>query len=120
MRIVDLEWFAFITDFSSGALSLINVLGKTFSEEIFKRVNSKDNFRIYDYKSLKEFIKQSLMYRYWSRSEYEVLVTGLHSKLNEDTLHKIDVWYQLEPNLDRICEYVIREMKLDYSIELNS
>ena len=39
-----------------------------------------------------------------------------YKELNLDDFEKIDVWYQLEPNLDRICEYVIRELKLDFEV----
>ena len=27
---------------------------------------------------------------------------------------KIDIWYQLEPNLDRIVEYIIRELDIKF------
>lgn len=113
MRKVDLKWYAVMHDFNKNELTYTNVLGERFSEEILKRIKSKkDYFRIYDYESLKEQVRQYLMYHYWSKSEYEVLVTGLHSKMDENDIHKIDIWYQLEPNLDRICEYIINEMQL--------
>ena len=113
MRKVDLKWYAVMHDFNKNELTYTNVLGERFSEEILKRIKSKkDYFRIYDYESLKEQVRQYLMYYYWSKSEYEVLVTGLHSKMDEKDIHKIDIWYQLEPNLDRICEYIINEMQL--------
>ena len=41
---------------------------------------------------------------YMSRAEYEILVSGLFDK---DDAEKIDVWYQLEMNIDAIVEYII-------------
>lgn len=45
------------------------------------------------------------MYRYWSKCEHEVIISGLSSRALEDA-EKIDVWKQLEINLDNIVEYV--------------
>ena len=55
-----------------------------------------------------------MMYHYWSRSEYEIAVGGLHSKYPEN-FEKIDAYYQLEMNLDHIVNYIndYLEMNLD-------
>lgn len=49
------------------------------------------------------------MYYYWSKCEAEIAVGGLFIKSIEE-LEKIDIYSQLQPNLDRITEYVIKEM----------
>ena len=54
------------------------------------------------------------MWRYWCKSEWEVVVGGLFAKTDEER-HKIDVWYQLEPNLDIITDYVIGVLNLKVS-----
>ena len=55
-----------------------------------------------------------MMYHYWSRSEYEIAVGGLHSKYPEN-FEKIDAYHQLEMNLDHIVDYIndYLEMNLD-------
>lgn len=45
------------------------------------------------------------MYRYWSKCEHEIIISGLSARALEDA-EKIDVWKQLEINLDNIVEYV--------------
>jgi hypothetical protein len=51
------------------------------------------------------------MYRYWCKCEFEVIIGGLFSK-TIDELDKIDVWYQIEPNLDTIVDYLNYKMDL--------
>ena len=108
----DLEWFAFYQDFNSDKLVFTNVFRSDFVEDILKRVKSKSQFRKIDsYDSLKEAIRAEFVHDYWCKSEYEVIVSNWSGK---DFEQKIDIWYQLEPNLDRITEYVIRELQLDF------
>lgn len=108
-----LEWYAFNHDFNTDNFYQLNVLGEEFSKEIVKRINQKSSYgKIQDYASLREQVRIMLMSKFWSRAEYEYLVTGLFTK-DEDKVFKKDVWFQLEPNLDRICEYIIRELDLE-------
>ena len=111
----NLRWYAFIYDSNNHELRFINVL-LNMEEEIAKKVRKgkKDSWRpVYDYKTFKDFIKTKLMARYWSRSEYETVIGDLfHYSI--DDLEKHDVWWQLEPNLDRICEYIISTMDIKF------
>lgn len=55
--------------------------------------------------TLKEVLRQEFMYHYWCRAEFEMAIGSLHErKFNE--AEKVDIWRQLEPNLDIIAEYV--------------
>lgn len=56
---------------------------------------------------LKEWLIKEFKYYYWSRAEHEVIVSDLFNK----TSKKIDVWYQLELNIDIITDYVWEKMK---------
>ena len=109
-----LEWYAFRYDWNSHNLVQFNVLGERFAEDILKRIKRD---KISNYEDLKEGIRRELMYHYWSKAEYEVLVTDLFPKDYEDFCKssiKIDVWYQLEYNLDRIVEYIMKELQIEY------
>jgi len=106
-----LEWYAFREDFNSNKLERVNVLGEWFVNDLFKRIKRD---KIDNYEKLKEGIKSILMYYYWSKAEHEVLVTSLHHRPDKDEVFKIDIWYQLEPNLDRITEYVIKELDIEF------
>lgn len=73
------------------------------------RKKARKNKEFKDYASLKEWLRKEFMYYYWSKCEAEIAVGGLFIKSIEE-LEKIDIYSQLQPNLDRITEYVIKEM----------
>ena len=100
-----LEWYALRYDFNSNELVNINVLGKAFIDDINKRIKQD---KISSYMEFKKAVISYLRWRYWGKSEYEMFVSDLWDKKQE----KIDIYRQLEPNIDRICEYVIKELKL--------
>ena len=100
-----LEWYAIREDFNKRKIVNYNVLSGWENEIKKARKNKKFN----DYASLKEWLKREFMYYYWSKAEHEICVGGLFVKSTEE-LEKIDIYRQLEPNLDRITEYVIKEI----------
>lgn len=100
-----LEWYAFMEDFNSNELVYTNVLWSLDTARIKK-------MKTYD--DIKHSIESHLKYRFWSRAEYEVVVRSLIHRPDRDREFKIDVWYQLKPNLDRITEYVIRELNIKF------
>ena len=112
---VKLEWYAFLYDWNKHKLVFINVL-EGMEQEIAKKVKKgkKDNwYPVYDYNSFKTWIKLPLMHDYWSKIEVECLIGDVCNN-PEPTLEKHDIWWQLEPNLDRICEYIIKEMRIEW------
>ena len=50
------------------------------------------------------------MYHYWSKTECEIVIGGLHCKYLDEFEKKIDMYRQIEMNLDKIVKYVIDEM----------
>lgn len=107
MRTVKLEWYALRWDFNEG-LKPYNVFRTDTVEDIRKlRKNGKIQTRA----DLKEWLKRELMYHYWSKAEHEMIVGPfIYSDVKD--FHKVDVWQQLEPNLDRITDYVVGTMGL--------
>ena len=101
-----LEWYAFIIDFNSNKIKYINVLSESIVEQVKKKLKKCDNLT---FNKVKEELTKTLMSVYWSRVEYEVIVKNLF----KDEGTKIDVWFQLEPNIDRITEYFIANTKLN-------
>lgn len=104
-----LEYMAIMHDWNSHSLKYVNVLGDRLKDDIIKSIKSGD---IHDKDSLKKRVIVLLRYYYMSKAEYEVMVGDLFCKPNE--MFKIDVWYQLEPNIDHIINHIIKEMDLDY------
>ena len=97
-----LEWYALYWNWNEDCLVKINVIREELINEVKKLIKHTD-----DYDIIKTLIKNNLMYHYWSKCEFEIVVRDF-AELKPDTREqKIDVWYQLEPNLDRIVEYII-------------
>lgn len=112
---IKLQWYGFRYDINKRKLVFTNVLAY-MEEKIVEKVKKgkKDNWKpVYDYNTFKDYIKSELMYHYWSKSEHECLIGDLCSN-PEPTLEKHDIWWQLEPNLDRIVEYIIRELDIKF------
>lgn len=113
---VKLEWYAFRYDWNSHKLVFTNVLcnmEKEIAEKLKK--GAKDNWRpVTDYTSFREWLKSDFMYHYWSKSEHEVIIADLFDNKDDSKWEKHDIWWQLEPNLDRICEYIINKMEIQF------
>ena len=112
---VNLKYMAFRYDWNNHKLVFTNVLAG-MEEEIAKKVRKgkKDNWRpVYNYNTFKEWLKGEFMYYYWSKAEHETLIGDLFLK-DEKELEKHDIWWQLEPNLDVICKYIINEMRITF------
>lgn len=105
---VNLNWNVMYYDFNIKKLKSYNILGGTFVEELAKSIKK---YKIENREQLKEYLKKDFMYHYWSKSEYEITIGGLHSKHPEE-FEKIDVWYQIEMNFNHIVDYIIQEMQL--------
>ena len=55
-----------------------------------------------------EFVRIEGMYMYWSRCEYDIIISDWPSKTKE---FKIDVWQQIENNLDLVVDILMSEVK---------
>lgn len=97
----NLEWYALMWDPNKNQVRSVNVLSG-IAEIIAKKVKSGI---IHDKESLRVFLKKKFMYEYWSKYEYEMLVGDLNTVVFTNT-EKIDVWKQLEMNLDPMVEYI--------------
>lgn len=53
-----------------------------------------------------EFVKQKGMYLFWCKCEYEIIVSQWPPT---DKSSKVDVWQQIEPNLDLIVKLLMEE-----------
>ena len=112
MKKPDLKWYVMIHDFNADKIVKYNVLEYDYLIDSLKKAIKKKEITKYD--ELKEFVKRILMAQFWSRTEYEILVSGLHTRVEPQ---KIDVWYQIEMNLDNLLWYLIEKLKLDIKIK---
>lgn len=111
---VKLEWYAMDYNWNKKEVEFINVLRSDLVERIQNGMKKKDysiDKKIENLRDLKTVVQRELMYNYWSKAEYEITVGDLFPKTIEE-LEKISVYDQLEPNLDRIVEYINNAMEL--------
>lgn len=106
---VNLKWNVLRHDFNKNKIIPYNILGYSFAEDLAKDIKKQ---KIENREQLKEHLKREFMYHYWSKSECEIAMGGLHTNYSEEDLEKIDMWYQIEMNFDNIIDYIILKMKL--------
>lgn len=108
---VKLEYYVIHEDFNSRKLKRYNILNDIFKENLAEQIKKK---KITNLVELKEWLKRDFMYHYWSKSEWELAIGGLFAKHPEE-FEKIDVWYQIENNLDMIVDYINNKMELNFN-----
>ena len=130
-----LIWNVYVEDPNLGDIKLYNVLNTGIVEEIKNRTlgtNDKEQFA--------EEVKSVLMYHYWSRSEWEIVLTdwvphitiaefdrladeleGYRAKwdknpyklfVNLATSKKVDVWDQVQLNWNHFIDYIWNNLKV--------
>ena len=103
---VNLEWYVLRWDNNTKQVINYNIL-QWRKEDIDNEVRLK---HIYNKSILREYLKTTFMHDYWSRSECEMLIGGLFG----DECEKIDIWRQIEPNLNNIVDYINTKMNLNF------
>lgn len=107
---INLEWNVLNWDNNLKKIKSINILDDDLKTIIYKKIRSK---KIKNYKELKEFLNRRFQYHYWSRCEYEIAIGSIFMK-DMIEAEKIDVYDQIKINLDRITEYIINKMEIEF------
>ncbi len=71
-------------------------------EEVKNKKESPKSFE-----EFKEFVKSKSMYKYWSRCEYEIILSDWP---NEKKRKKIDIHEQIMMNIDLVTEILMRNV----------
>lgn len=101
-----LEWNVLNYDWNDKCIKRYNIIRQDLIDKIITQYRKKELNNIED---LKKLIKDWAFYHYLGRREYEIMAGDLW---HNDTLEKIDIYAQIEMNLDRLAEYISREMRL--------
>lgn len=102
-----LTWKVYYEDFNGKRISTFNIFDNSrLIEDCIK--NFKKNAE--DKEAFAKQLRQDLMYYYWSKCEWEILLT---SWLGRKNFHdeKIDVFDQIYLNWDRFVDYVWENKK---------
>lgn len=95
----ELKWYELIHDFNGDKIKMFNIFNSlNFRWGVERAVK---NYTTYE--KFKDDIKGSLMYSFGYKVEYEIACSGLFEKSER---HKIDVYYQVLPNLDILTNYI--------------
>lgn len=97
------EFNVLIFDFNSKSLKYYNII-PYLVDCYYRKPKSK---RPSSFEEFKEFIKGESLYQWWSRCEYELVITGFPI---QDKQEKIDVHYQVLMNIDIITKLLMEEV----------
>lgn len=82
----NLTWNVFIEDCNKKRIVVYNILNRVIVEEIINRtlgINDKDKFA--------EEVKSVMMYYYWARSEWEIVITDWPPHITNEELNKLNL-----------------------------
>lgn len=94
----DLKWYVLQWDPNQNKTVSVNILNG-LAEDLAREVR---NGSVHNKSILREYLKTYFMYNYYSKAECEFFVSDL-SGMNYE---KVDMWKQIEPNLNNIVEYI--------------
>lgn len=84
-RKYSLTYYVYVENINKRKIEKYNVLNDGIIEELLKRV---DKFS--DKKQFAEVLEQILMYHYWSRSEWEIILTDWPPHMKTEELSKLN------------------------------
>lgn len=100
---MNLEWYVYYYNINGSQLKTFNIFNhrgfKNAIEEIFKKYYSMEEF--------KKAVKSELMYYFWSKAEWEIIISDWFDRQVEK---KIDVYDQIMLNWDRFIEWLYHEL----------
>lgn len=100
MSEVKLVWNVYVSDFNARQIKIHNIFDHyRFLEDVMKLK------KITDYSQFCEKLRKDLMYYYWSKSEWEIVLDDLVIHSNFEKL-KIDVYEQVMLNKEQFFKYV--------------
>lgn len=102
-----LSWKVLRFDFNSRKIEYFDIFKNSFEEELKLDIKKKD-IEVFD--QFKQYILSWARYHFWSRCEYEIYATGVPDD-EFKYAQKLDVYDQIEMNIDRITEYVMNNIK---------
>ena len=105
MESKSLRWMVFYYNFNSKQIEEFNIFNHgRFREEVKELMDDS----ALTYAEFKDGIRRELMYYFWSKCEWEVIISGWPDKGGAE---KIDVFRQVMLNFDRFIEYLYGEIE---------
>lgn len=112
------KFYAFYHSFNGDELKPYNIITESLIKDMVKNVGKKyydlDTSKYDVLDSKKKFMRlleHELMYRYWSKCEWEFICSNWTGK---DFEQKVDVYDQLKPNLEVIADLLINALCINW------
>lgn len=101
-----IKWNVLYENFNKKKIESYNIFQNTaFTKDCLKACKKYTN----DREKFLEEVKRSLMYYFWAKCEWEIIVTGWPQR--EGVEAKIDVYDQVRMNWDRFADYIWENRK---------
>lgn len=101
----NLVWNVYNQNFNARKIEVVNLFDifdiDDFIKLFKKRYKNKEQRTVENFKSE---LKNQLMYRFWSKCEWEVIITAWPPDAKVSV--KVDVYEQILNNFDVFCDYV--------------
>lgn len=93
-----MEWLVYYFDVNRQEIATYNALAcETDIKKILKKSTTKAGFA--------EALRKEMMYRYWSKAEWEIIIGPWCGGNAEHSACKIDIYDQLRLNWDKVVDY---------------
>lgn len=106
-RGMTMKWNVYYHDINRRKMTTFNIFNhygfRRAVKEAIKKYRKKDEFI--------EQLRKELMYFFWSKSEYEIVITPWVGGDREKEAEKIDIYEQIMMNYDIFSEYVWKNRK---------
>lgn len=99
----EMHWFVYVDDFNAREIKRYDIFNHHYFNEDLKK-NFKKNKD--DFNTFKEELKKDLMYYFWSKCEWEVIISDWPPSTGGKIEEKIDVYDQVMLNFDVFANYV--------------
>lgn len=98
-----MKWYVLCHEFNHDQIELFNIFDSYYFSENIKKALKK----YVDFETFKKEVETALSYSFMSKSECEIIVSGLFPR--DDNSFKIDIYDQVILNLDILAKYIIEE-----------
>ncbi len=103
MEKYNLSWKAFYHNFNARRIEEYNVLNDGFVNGLMERLPKKKSDITYEV--FKEKLRAELLYRYWCKCEWEVVLSAFPPSKDGEEKRKVDIYQQVMLNFEIFCKY---------------
>lgn len=101
----NLKWYVKNYDFNKKVIEDFNIFRSVKFTEGLQEILDKNDYTTFE--DFVEKVRQELMYAFWSKCEYEVMIGDLFDTIET----KIDIYDQVKPNIEILSKYILDNYK---------